>query len=57
MVSEGATVEKGQPLMIIEAMKMEHVIVAPHPGRVAQLYFSPGDRVAEGAQLIALEQS
>jgi 3-methylcrotonyl-CoA carboxylase alpha subunit len=57
MVSEGAQVEKGQPLMIIEAMKMEHVIVAPHSGRVAQLYFSAGDRVAEGAQLIALEQS
>lgn len=55
MVAEGAEVQKGQPLMIIEAMKMEHVIVAPHAGRVSQLYFSAGERVAEGAQLLALE--
>jgi 3-methylcrotonyl-CoA carboxylase alpha subunit len=57
MVTEGAEVQKGQPLMIIEAMKMEHVIVAPHAGRVSQLYFSAGERVAEGAQLLALENS
>jgi 3-methylcrotonyl-CoA carboxylase alpha subunit len=55
LVEEGATVSKGQALMIIEAMKMEHTIVAPHGGRVAQIYFGSGDRVDEGAQLLALE--
>jgi 3-methylcrotonyl-CoA carboxylase alpha subunit len=56
LVEEGARVDKGQPLMIIEAMKMEHTIVAPHAGRVAQIYFGSGDQVAEGAQLLALEE-
>jgi 3-methylcrotonyl-CoA carboxylase alpha subunit len=55
LIAEGAKVDKGQALMIIEAMKMEHTIVASHAGRVSQIYFRSGDQVKEGAQLLALE--
>ena len=57
LVETGQKVEKGQPLMIVEAMKMEHTISAPHGGLVAQIYFAPGEQVAEGAQLLAIEES
>jgi 3-methylcrotonyl-CoA carboxylase alpha subunit len=57
LVETGQKVEKGQPLMIVEAMKMEHTISAPHAGLVAQIYFAPGDQVAEGAQLLAIEET
>src|SRR5581483_3947220 len=57
LVKEGAKVDKGQPLMIVEAMKMEHTITAPHAGKVAQIYFAVGDQVAEGAQLLVLESA
>ncbi len=57
LVESGQQVEKGQPLMIVEAMKMEHTISAPHAGRVAQIYFSIGEQVAEGAQLLAIEEA
>ena len=57
LVEAGQNVDKGQTLMIVEAMKMEHTISAPHGGRVAQIYFAPGDQVAEGAQLLAIEES
>jgi 3-methylcrotonyl-CoA carboxylase alpha subunit len=57
LVETGQKVEKGQPLMIVEAMKMEHTISAPHGGRVAQIYFAPGEQVAEGAQLLAIEET
>jgi 3-methylcrotonyl-CoA carboxylase alpha subunit len=55
LVGSGETVAKGQALMIIEAMKMEHTISAPKRGTVRQIYFSKGDQVAEGAQLLDLE--
>ena len=56
LVDEGQAVSKGQALMIVEAMKMEHTISAPHAGRIAQIYFSAGEQVAEGAQLLAMEE-
>ncbi len=55
LVAEGAKVEKGQPLLILEAMKMEHTISAPARGMVAKLPFQAGDQVAEGAVLLNLE--
>jgi 3-methylcrotonyl-CoA carboxylase alpha subunit len=55
LVKAGDAVAKGQALMIIEAMKMEHTITAPRAGRVRQLYFGAGEQVAEGAQLLELE--
>jgi 3-methylcrotonyl-CoA carboxylase alpha subunit len=54
-VKAGETVAKGHALMIIEAMKMEHTILAPVAGRVAEVRFAPGDQVREGDQLIAFE--
>ena len=57
LVEQGQAVAKGQALMIVEAMKMEHTISAPHAGRIAQINFSAGDQVAEGAQLLAMEEA
>jgi 3-methylcrotonyl-CoA carboxylase alpha subunit len=51
----GAKVKKGDALMILEAMKMEHTIAAPVAGTVAEVNFGEGDQVEEGAVLIALE--
>ena len=45
---------RGEPLMIIEAMKMEHTVAAPADGTVEAVRFAVGDLVEEGAELIAL---
>ena len=55
MVESGAQVKKGAPLMILEAMKMEHTINAPTDGRITDLLFPVGALVSEGAQLLAFE--
>jgi 3-methylcrotonyl-CoA carboxylase alpha subunit len=54
-VKAGDVVKKGQPLAIMDAMKMEHTIAAPADGVVAELLFAPGDQVTEGAELLRLE--
>ncbi len=54
MVHVGDTVIKGQPLAVIEAMKMEHTISAPNDGVVQALLFAVGDQVQEGAPLLKL---
>jgi len=53
MVSAGEQVTQGAPLLIMEAMKMEHTISAPANGTVASLNYAVGDQVAEGAQLLS----
>jgi 3-methylcrotonyl-CoA carboxylase alpha subunit len=53
-VAAGAKVRRGEPLMIIEAMKMEHTVAAPADGVVEAVRFAVGDLVEEGAELIAL---
>jgi 3-methylcrotonyl-CoA carboxylase alpha subunit len=55
LVGAGDSVAKGQALMIVEAMKMEHTISAPRAGKVSQIYFKAGEQVAEGAQLLEFE--
>jgi len=55
LVDKGKTVEKGAPLLIMEAMKMEHTIAAPANGTVEELLYAVGDQVAEGAQLLAFK--
>jgi len=55
LVQPGAMVAKGAPLVILEAMKMEHTIAAPHDGRVAAIHFKAGEQVDEGAELLRLE--
>jgi len=57
LVQAGATVAKGTPLVILEAMKMEHTIAAPYDGRVAELHFEAGEQVDEGAELLRLEKT
>jgi len=58
-VKAGDKVVKGQPLAVMEAMKMEHTIAAPADGVVEELLYAPGDQVAEGAELlkIALQEA
>ncbi|MFC4174783.1 acetyl/propionyl/methylcrotonyl-CoA carboxylase subunit alpha [Microvirga sp. GCM10011540] len=55
-VQPGDRVEKGQRLAIVEAMKMEHVLIAPADGEVAEIAAEPGAQVAEGARLIVLKR-
>jgi len=55
LVQAGASVEKGAPLMVMEAMKMEHTIVAPSAGKIGEILFDVGDQVADGSQLLVLE--
>jgi biotin carboxyl carrier protein len=50
-VRDGERVEKGQPLITVEAMKMEHTLAAPAAGRVEGLGVTVGDQVSEGATL------
>ncbi|CAB5707830.1 acetyl-CoA carboxylase biotin carboxylase subunit [Comamonas aquatica] len=54
-VQAGDAVTKGQPLAVMEAMKMEHTIAAPADGVVQELLYAPGDQVSEGAELIRIE--
>ena len=53
-VKAGDRVSKGQTLAVMEAMKMEHTIIAPGDGVVAELMYAPGDQVDEGAELLTL---
>ena len=53
-VKAGDKVAKGQPLAVMEAMKMEHTIAAPQDGVVQELLYAPGDQVTEGAELLRL---
>ena len=54
-VAIGDTVKKGEPLAVIEAMKIEHTITAPTDGVVAELLFSAGDLVADGDELLRID--
>lgn len=54
-VAKGDKVAKGQRLMVLEAMKMEHALDAATDGIVAELSVAAGDQVAEGAQLILIK--
>ncbi len=55
MVEAGTKVAKGEPLLILEAMKMEHTLSAPYDGTVAEVHCAAGDQVLEGIELIRLE--
>ncbi len=52
MVAAGAKVARGQPLLVIEAMKMEHTISAPADGEIASVLCAVGEQVADGVQLV-----
>ncbi|WP_394220652.1 acetyl/propionyl/methylcrotonyl-CoA carboxylase subunit alpha [Alteromonas gracilis] len=53
LVEKGQLVEKGDPILVMEAMKMEHSIIAPYDGSVEEFYFQPGELVDGGALLLA----
>ena len=55
-VSVGDRVEPGTPLLVLEAMKMEHQVVAPTAGTVTALLASPGDQVVTGQALLVVEE-
>jgi len=55
LVDVGAMVAKGETLMVMEAMKMEHSIVAPSDGKVSEFFYQPGELVDGGAELLAFE--
>jgi 3-methylcrotonyl-CoA carboxylase alpha subunit len=54
-VAVGDAVRKGERLLVLEAMKMEHALTAPMDGRVAELVVAAGDQVAEDAKLLVIE--
>jgi len=54
-VAVGDSVKKGEPLAVIEAMKIEHTITAPTDGLVAELLFAAGDLVADGDELLRID--
>jgi 3-methylcrotonyl-CoA carboxylase alpha subunit len=54
LVRPGDRVTKGQRLAVVEAMKMEHALLAPADGEITEVAAEPGAQVAEGARLITL---
>ncbi|MCY4238085.1 MAG: acetyl/propionyl/methylcrotonyl-CoA carboxylase subunit alpha [Rhodospirillaceae bacterium] len=52
----GTAVEAGTPILVLEAMKMEHIITAPADGTVSAVHFLAGDQVEEGARLVDFER-
>ena len=54
LAQAGQSVQAGQAVAVMEAMKMEHTLVAPRDGVVEELLYAPGDQVAEGAELVRL---
>jgi 3-methylcrotonyl-CoA carboxylase alpha subunit len=55
LAAAGQQVDKGAPLLVLEAMKMEHTITAPKNGRVKAFRYAAGDQVADGAELVDFE--
>ncbi|TMQ65637.1 MAG: hypothetical protein E6K79_04745 [Candidatus Eisenbacteria bacterium] len=55
LVEKGADVEAGQPVVIVEAMKMQNELVAPLKGRVTRISVEPGAAVETGQLLIAIQ--
>jgi propionyl-CoA carboxylase alpha chain len=56
-VEQGQQVEAGQPVLVLEAMKMQHTVRAPGPGTVTQIDVRPGAQVASGEVLAVVEET
>ena len=56
LVAAGDRVQRGAPLLVLEAMKMEHTIVAPSDGRVLAVRYAENEQVEEGAILLDFEE-
>ena len=57
LVSQGDHVRAGQPLLALEAMKMEHTVRAPHEGVVAEICVAVGDQVDPDAVLLVVDDA
>jgi len=57
LAQPGQEVKQGQPLAVLEAMKMEHTITSPRDGSIAELLYAVGDQVPEGGELLRLEDA
>jgi 3-methylcrotonyl-CoA carboxylase alpha subunit len=55
LVKPGEAVKKGQPLAVLEAMKMEHTLAAPADAKVASVEVAQGDQVNDGAIVVRFE--
>ncbi len=55
LVAPGASVRRGQGVVVIEAMKMENEIGSPREGKVKEIRVAPGERVEGGATLAVIE--
>jgi biotin carboxyl carrier protein len=55
LVAPGDAVVAGQPLVVVEAMKMEHQVLAPADGTVATVHVTPGQQVDTGQALLQME--
>ena len=55
LVKEGQKVKKGDLLLILEAMKMEHKIISHQNGIIQKIFFKEGERVSQGQELISME--
>jgi propionyl-CoA carboxylase alpha chain len=56
-VEVGAEVAAGDVVLVLEAMKMQHTVTAPHAGAVAKVNVEPGAQVASGEVLAVVEES
>ena len=56
-VEQGQQVEAGQPVLVLEAMKMQHTVRAPGPGTVTEIDVKPGAQVASGEVLAVVEET
>ena len=56
-VTPGMQVKVGDPLLVVEAMKMEHTITAPFDGEVSEINYAIGEQVSEGDQLIIFKSA
>jgi 3-methylcrotonyl-CoA carboxylase alpha subunit len=54
LVGPGEAVHKGQRLAVIEAMKMEHALISPVDGTVAEVHAAVGSQVADGALVMTI---
>jgi 3-methylcrotonyl-CoA carboxylase alpha subunit len=54
-VRAGQEVARGAPLVVMEAMKMEHTVTAPRAGTVERVFCAAGEQVGEGAELLILQ--
>lgn len=56
LVEVGQTVSAGETLMVLEAMKMEHRILAAAPGSITEIHFAAGEQVQQGSILLAMDE-